>query len=29
MVPTVTVEKLMEFAEKVTWALPAPDRLTV
>jgi hypothetical protein len=29
VVPTVTVEKLMELAEKVTGALPAPDRLTV
>jgi hypothetical protein len=29
VVPTLTVEKLMELEEKVTGALPVPDRLTV
>jgi hypothetical protein len=29
VVPTFTVEKLMEVAEKVTGAVPVPDRLTV
>jgi hypothetical protein len=29
VVPTATEEKLMELAEKVTGALPVPDRLTV
>jgi hypothetical protein len=29
VVPTLTVEKLIELAEKVTGALPVPDRLTV
>ena len=29
MVPTLTVEKFIELAEKVTGALPVPDKLTV